>query len=441
MLVESGRRTALLAALWVALGQSRGESLRPGCDDGRVLLDTDLPKDAAHWDCPTALWTTPERLNAVDTVYDPEPARLTCIDQNISFNKSIPNSGAFRPVPAESGEYLFCPAQRWLNNLHRGATVLLFHPCAPPLERLLLSALAQSCISDFILTPHKDLDTNRPVALVSWGRTLETSTAASPEICDWLDATSSTKTDAAEVKRKLKYNLYLRRAAERDERKGTKGFLKKCCQQTLSSLEDDIKKTRQRPVSRITDLQFKQRQKRAAIKPTTNLPEISVHPTNAVIHKLQKKKTEQERPQTTAHVQKQASSNSIIAKSLKSEQGGSSNLITVKEREADGAKNDSWPGARGVGGFQRTPRSDEAVWAAAALGFLLVLLTLSVLHTRLYRHWRRGPSLYWRDPRQDYESVADVIRRRLRSDKKRRRRSRKKECVLPPSSSSSDEYI
>lgn len=27
-------------------------------------------------------------------------------------------SGAFRPVKAESGEYLYCPPQRWLNNVH-----------------------------------------------------------------------------------------------------------------------------------------------------------------------------------------------------------------------------------------------------------------------------------------------------------------------------------
>lgn len=57
-------------------------------------------------------------------------------------------------------------------------------------------------------------------------------------------------------------------------------------------------------------------------------------------------------------------------------------------------------------GFPRNPRTDEAVWAAAALGFLLVLLALSVLHTRLYRHWRTAPSLYWHDPQQDYDSVA-----------------------------------
>lgn len=56
--------------------------------------------------------------------------------------------------------------------------------------------------------------------------------------------------------------------------------------------------------------------------------------------------------------------------------------------------------------FPKSPRTDEAVWAAAALGSLLVLLALAVLHTRLYRHWRTTPSLYWYDPQQDYESVA-----------------------------------
>uniref|UniRef100_A0A8C6TU32 Tumor protein p53-inducible protein 13 n=1 Tax=Neogobius melanostomus TaxID=47308 RepID=A0A8C6TU32_9GOBI len=97
-------------------------------------------------------------------------------------------------------------------------------------------------------------------------------------------------------------------------------------------------------------------------------------------------------------------------------------------------------GSSSSGGFQRTPRTDEAVWAAGALAFLLVLLTLSILHTRLYKHWRRGTSLYWQDPQQDYDTVADVIRRRLRLTKKRRKRSRKKECVLLPSSSSSEDY-
>ena len=59
-----------------------------------------------------------------------------------------------------------------------------------------------------------------------------------------------------------------------------------------------------------------------------------------------------------------------------------------------------------LGGQGRTARTDEAVWAAGALGFLLVLLALSVLQTCLYRQWRTTPSMYWHDPRHDYDSVA-----------------------------------
>ena len=37
------------------------------------------------------------------------------------------------------------------------ATVLLYHPCAPLHERLLLSGLARSCLLDYIITPHLQL--------------------------------------------------------------------------------------------------------------------------------------------------------------------------------------------------------------------------------------------------------------------------------------------
>lgn len=75
-----------------------------------------------------------------------------------------------------------------------------------------------------------------------------------------------------------------------------------------------------------------------------------------------------------------------------------------------GAPDTAAPKAGGPlrGRMMPVARTDEAVWAAAALGFLLVLLTLSVLHTRLYRNWRTPPSLYWHETQQDYESVAGM---------------------------------
>lgn len=134
--------------------------------------------------------------------------------------------------------------------MQRGATILLYHPCSPLDERQLLSALAQSCISDFILTPHKNLDKNsvwakwcikwhifsgcckvfsvQPIAFVSWGRTLEVSTAASSGICDWLNWTSSSKTNAGEmtnkgeITHKQQYHLLLTRSVEQNKHKENK---------------------------------------------------------------------------------------------------------------------------------------------------------------------------------------------------------------------------
>lgn len=54
-----------------------------------------------------------------------------------------------------------------------------------------------------------------------------------------------------------------------------------------------------------------------------------------------------------------------------------------------------------------TPRTEEAAWAASALTFLLVLLTLAVLYTRLHQKCRRGPSLYWMTGGEEgHETVA-----------------------------------
>ncbi|KAG8147327.1 hypothetical protein E2320_000191, partial [Naja naja] len=54
-----------------------------------------------------------------------------------------------------------------------------------------------------------------------------------------------------------------------------------------------------------------------------------------------------------------------------------------------------------------TPRTEEAAWAASALTFLLVLLSLAVLYTRLHQKCRRGPSLYWMTSSEEgHETVA-----------------------------------
>uniref|UniRef100_A0A3Q1FUY0 Tumor protein p53 inducible protein 13 n=2 Tax=Acanthochromis polyacanthus TaxID=80966 RepID=A0A3Q1FUY0_9TELE len=629
---------AVLAALLVSVSRcGESEPPGPGCDYGKVSLDMDLSAiGAVDWDCASSTWPeSAQRLPSVDTVYDPEPARQICMDKPISYHHTIPNSGAYRPVRAESGEYLYCPPQRWLNNLHHGATVLLYHPCAPLIERHRLSVLARSCLPDYIITPHLQLNKHMPLALVSWGRTLELSTVASADICDWLETAQTRKDKSDGVSESREYNLLLTWSAGQEQPRKMKESLRQCCEQIISSLLTGATLADLEPTMKAEHLkEFKEggksRQIRAALKnanerhtTTTNVssqtnrnvsqrtgdvhnysttlgpsadsvPEKRIHsnPSNAQeepqsksenlnqgptrrptaplcsltpkttlrTHSLRTPQSQKGRvtlqraalqpsPQPTKlrnpdlSAGKDALAHSVKsvhnptarpeAETLRSKDEGTDSIkhkdkdfdehsmkvndskekksdkdytaegkmkdnevVDVKEREVETkdihrdrhshrksenagfdsvaeSQSESQPqpahdsqyasfdcdsckageqcdcskasGAEAQAavvnkGLPKTPRTDEAVWAAAALGFLLVLLTLSVLHTRLYRHWRTTPSLYWHDPRQDYDSVADVIRRRLRIAQRRRKRGRRQECVLLPSSSSSDEH-
>ncbi|XP_039174969.1 tumor protein p53-inducible protein 13 [Crotalus tigris] len=90
-----------------------------------------------------------------------------------------------------------------------------------------------------------------------------------------------------------------------------------------------------------------------------------------------------------------------------------------------------------------TPRTEEAAWAASALTFLLVLLTLAVLYTRLHQKCRRGPSLYWMTGGEEgHETVAAVMKHRFFSRHRRAKRSRQplqQPRMLLPGSSSDDD--
>ncbi|XP_062887975.1 uncharacterized protein tp53i13 [Mobula hypostoma] len=82
-----------------------------------------------------------------------------------------------------------------------------------------------------------------------------------------------------------------------------------------------------------------------------------------------------------------------------------------------------------------TPRTEEAAWAAAALTFLFVFLTLGVLYTGLYKKFVKSNSLYWAPVPavEGKENVADIIKRRItRLGKKRKKRPlHKKKSVAP----------
>lgn len=238
------------------------------------------------------------------------------------------------------------------------------------------------------------------MALVSWGRTLELSTAASPDVCGWLETTTPAGETSAATGGSRKYNLLLTRSAEqRGRRPGDVGVRPResagqCCQRIVSSFL----------VREEEDLRQRRRRRRREIRGALAEHQSQVHAQSSALnhgHTLTSARPDgadsQDLPSRTAAPSTENAPHR--------RQGPGSE---APESEGAGFHHHGDPVAPAGGPLLRkgSPRTEEAVWAAAALGSLLVLLALAVLHTRLYRHWRSAPSLYWYDPRRDYESVA-----------------------------------
>ncbi|KAG5269531.1 hypothetical protein AALO_G00203060 [Alosa alosa] len=491
------------------------------CDNGKFQLERDLPRSLLYCSEPY-FEDSNQKQHVVQKSPPPlQPAKHVCMDTAIIYNATIPNRGDHRPVGAQPGVYLYCPPQRWLNNLQHGSIVALHHPCAPERQRARVTALVQSCLPGYIVTTHPWLSTHRPVALVSWGRTLEMSHVAAPEVCDWLVSVSSNRPQQhsdPERSRRVRYSLLLTHAAPLHRAKDTAQDthettsqidwlknLKSCCEQTLSHHKDGVIRREdkdgriqkekgelhfQRERSTIQKMETKRTAAAVPVQSTARPRTAAANASPPAERKEQVgagepkkaeapgtqeqeglsqtggegggggweqgKVTSAEKTRSRTHYSHTLSHGQTHRKAGagRGSSGDSSPRQRVredteeqqrlKERETEAPAVGVGVAGRGSVAGDRRPmaRTDDAVWAAAALGFLLVLLTLSVLHTRLYRHWRTMPSLYWHDRTQDYDSVADVVRRRLKLAGRRKRRvgaGRRQEAPLITISSTEED--
>lgn len=356
---------------------------------------------------------------------------------------------------------------------------------------------------------------------MSWGRTLELSTAVSLELCDWLETTTSTRRTFAGASQGRKYNLLLTRSAE-EQQPGEEPSAKavgcshtalrlrlrlhvitervcadaqetprQCCERIVASFlvvkeeeprSNTSKRKRKEAAGRKRDVRAASAEESLSENPTEkNVPTLDTSPLPGVVGSKRVdlsagtasvlgsnvSRPAAERLWTGEELNRSSPLNPMSPdfKGRRSDNGehaedGHENdregglgheqtrsdgephhrgektgpeSVTPSQselafqpqfhhhiqtsQECDGCRPGercecdrdpaAGPGAPQVKkGLPKSPRTDEAVWAAAALGSLLVLLALAVLHTRLYRHWRTTPSLYWYNPQQDYESVA-----------------------------------
>lgn len=165
------------APVQVAHGGNPMGSVNPACDDGKTNLTVDWNLSPVEYTCynpanlivPDFSEKAVEEIESVPKFYS---AYHYCMNETIRYSNPIPTFGPHRPVWPRYGEYTYVPAQRWLHTLEHGGVVMLYHPCAHPLEVERLRRLVRSCLFRHVITPNRHLPIQRPLALVTWGKRL-----------------------------------------------------------------------------------------------------------------------------------------------------------------------------------------------------------------------------------------------------------------------------
>lgn len=154
------------------------------CDDAKTNLTMDWDGNPITYTCYDQR-IVPNRdtiaIKYCEHISEYYVAMHKCMYEKIEYSDDIPVFGSHRPLWPVYGEYKYLPKQRWLHSLEHGAIVMLYHPCANPLEVKRLKTLVTSCLRRHVISPYNLLDERRPLALVAWGCRL-TMSYVNPEV-------------------------------------------------------------------------------------------------------------------------------------------------------------------------------------------------------------------------------------------------------------------
>ncbi|XP_026275402.1 uncharacterized protein LOC113204426 [Frankliniella occidentalis] len=164
-------------ATTVAHGGVPMGALNPNCDDAKTNLTVDWNFSALEYTCffPSKLILPDFNIQPVldiESVPKEYSAVHYCMNETIVYQNPIPTFGPHRPAWPRYGEYTYVPVQRWLHTLEHGGVVMLYHPCAQPLEVERLRRVVKACLFRHVITPNAHLTVERPLALLTWGKRL-----------------------------------------------------------------------------------------------------------------------------------------------------------------------------------------------------------------------------------------------------------------------------
>lgn len=165
----------------IALHGGVSMGLNPNCDDAKTNLTVDWNFSPIDYTCyysnkriiPDFNVKPVLEIEAVPKLYS---AVHYCMNETIVYQNPVPTFGPHRPAWPRYGEYKYVPVQRWLHSLEHGGVVMLYHPCADPLEVERLRRIVKSCLFRHVISPSTHLSTEKPLALVTWGKRLTMST-------------------------------------------------------------------------------------------------------------------------------------------------------------------------------------------------------------------------------------------------------------------------
>ncbi|XP_053209976.1 uncharacterized protein LOC128393790 [Panonychus citri] len=165
-----------------------------GCDDAKTNLELDWDGSPLDYVCfhpknPYPVKKTKSIRKCIDLPKDYFPQHF-CMDKKLTYNVTLPTYGDHRPLWPVFGEYKYVPPQRWLHNIEHGAVVMLYHPCAHPSQVNRLRAYVRHCIRKHIITPYIHLSPDNPIALITWGCSLEMSYVKKQEVINFIKATA-----------------------------------------------------------------------------------------------------------------------------------------------------------------------------------------------------------------------------------------------------------
>ncbi|XP_061461257.1 tumor protein p53-inducible protein 13 [Rhineura floridana] len=322
------------------------------------------------------------------------------------------------------------------------------HPCAPPFLRRQLALLARACLPHRILASPSGLALERPLALVVRGAGLHMAKMDLAQAVAWLNSHAARQNS----QRGGSYWRLLKRAPVASREALQKLFQRSEGHGNPWKLQ--IPGRKRRALGRAKQLRY---------------PHAAMdHGSNSAVASQDQSRTSIRTPFTSSlrperkGIPKPASLSGGAELSMTPPSEQDTHLSPPTEGRATGSavcrcpgrelgKVQDQQGKKEVKGQQvgvriPTPRTEEAAWAASTLTFLLVVLMLAVLYTRLHQKCRRGRSLYWSTSGEEgNDTVAAVIKHRLlsvqgrRKKRSRHQRSAQRAALLTATSSDSSD--